>query len=232
MASIGFAVRRLWRPGHRPRGAAVGAALEVEAPRARPPGGLRAARADQRAVGEPHRLVLDRAEHAVGQAPGIGPRPPVVARRANHAPPRLRARTDLVEERQRLVRASRTARGSSTGAACHRAGRRWPLRREASTRRARAATTQMPTSGLPSFVPPNHAATSPPFVSTIVEACALGKEAVSYTSSELIRPDLNAAGAAGFLLGGRLLSGRRRRPRDTKRAMPRGTSRRPARSFV
>src|SRR5947207_11206701 len=44
--------------------------------------------------------------------------------------------------------------------------------------------SQMPTSAAPSRVPPNHAATSPSFVSTIVEACALANGAVSNTNSD------------------------------------------------
>src|SRR6185503_16264475 len=50
----------------------------------------------------------------------------------------------------------------------------------------------------PSPVPPNHAETSPSFVSTMVEACALGNGAVSYTNSDVINPEVNAAGAAPF----------------------------------
>src|SRR5256714_12549684 len=45
---------------------------------------------------------------------------------------------------------------------------------------------QMPTSAAPSRVPPNHAATRPSRVSTIVDACALANGAVSNTNSELV----------------------------------------------
>src|SRR6516164_318792 len=44
--------------------------------------------------------------------------------------------------------------------------------------------SQMPTSAAPSRVPPNQAVTSPSRVSTIVDACALVKGAVSNTNSE------------------------------------------------
>jgi hypothetical protein len=44
--------------------------------------------------------------------------------------------------------------------------------------------TQMPTSGAPSRVPPNHAATSAARVSTIVDACALANGAVSKMNSD------------------------------------------------
>ena len=168
--------------------AGIGRALEVHAPRARTLGRLGAAGGDDRSVCEPHRLVLDRTEDAVRQPSRVGPRPPAVARRSHHAPPALRTRADLVEQRQRLVAAPRTTPGSSTGAACHPAARRSRLRR----RRPFAALTrrdsQMPTSAAPSRVPPNHAATSPSFVSTIVEACALANGAVSNTNSEPATP--------------------------------------------
>src|SRR5262249_40370418 len=51
----------------------------------------------------------------------------------------------------------------------------------------------MPTSAAPSRVPPNHAATSPSFVSTIVDACALANGAVSNTNSACGGPATSAS---------------------------------------
>ena len=77
------------------------AALEVHAPLARLLRRLGARRAEERPVGQPHRLVLDRAENAVRQPGRFAPRPAVVAGCARHAPPALRTRPDLIEQRQR-----------------------------------------------------------------------------------------------------------------------------------
>ena len=81
--------------------AAVGDALEVHLPPARLRVRLRAGRRDDGAVGELHRLVLDRAEDAVGQASCVAPLAAAVAARAQHPPPLLRRRPNLVEEHQR-----------------------------------------------------------------------------------------------------------------------------------
>src|SRR5262249_16580912 len=48
-----------------------------------------------------HRLVLDGTEDRRRKAPRLAPRPTEVARRSHHAPPRLRARPNLVEQHQR-----------------------------------------------------------------------------------------------------------------------------------
>ena len=58
---------------------AIGRSLEVHAPRARPLRRLGAAAREERAVGKPHGLVLDRTENAVRQAAARRPRPPAVA---------------------------------------------------------------------------------------------------------------------------------------------------------
>src|SRR5437016_957546 len=56
--------------------------------------------------------------------------------------------------------------------------------------------SQMLTSAAPSRVPPNHAATSPSFVSTIVEACALANGAVSNTNSDTMIAAVSCEGRA------------------------------------
>ena len=63
-----------------------------------------AARADDRAIREPHGLVLDWPQHPVGQPPRLSPRPSGVGGRAHDTPPVARVRADLVEERERAIR--------------------------------------------------------------------------------------------------------------------------------
>src|SRR5262249_11385425 len=93
------------RNGRRPGESAVSRPLEVNAPSAWTIGGLGAAASQERAVGELHQLVLDRTEDTLRKAPRLAPRPPVVTRGSNHAPPRLRARSNFVEQHQRAAHA-------------------------------------------------------------------------------------------------------------------------------
>ena len=94
---------------------------------------------------------------------------PAVARGARHAPPLRGLGPDLVEQRQRAGRGSNSTgfqQGCRVPSGCT------PL--ATSTGAVHAPLTsraiQMPTSGAPSRVPPNHAATRPSFVATMVEA--------------------------------------------------------------
>ena len=144
-----------------PRQAAVGRPLEVHAPDARPIGRLGAARRNDGAVGEPHRLVLDRTEDAVGQAARVAPCLPGVG--ATFAPcPTTSAGWDRPCRRASAVRRRlEQHRIPARDAACRPAARRWRPRPAPSTARARCRDSQMPTSGAPSRVPPNHAVDEP-----------------------------------------------------------------------
>ena len=87
--------------GLRPRFPQIGRALEVDAPFAGLLVRLVARRTQQRAVGELHGLVFDRAVDAVGQAVRGAPGATAIGRGAQFAPPRLKRRADLVEKQQR-----------------------------------------------------------------------------------------------------------------------------------
>src|SRR5437764_6694833 len=87
-------------PRNRPCAARIDAALEVNPPRARAVRRFGTAATHDRSIRQPHRLVLDRAEDAIGQPSRVAPRAARVARRANHPPPALRTGTDCVEQPQ------------------------------------------------------------------------------------------------------------------------------------
>ena len=124
----------------------------------------------------------------------IGPRMPSGSRRASlhvlppsrrrphHAPPRARARADLVEQRERPwpeLEEHRVPRGIPLAVRLHAVRHLDGLRPFA----VALPRHQMPTSSAPSRVPPNHAATRPSRVSTIVDACALANGADSKINS-------------------------------------------------
>ena len=154
-------------PGPGP--AQVGRPFEVDAPAPV----LGAGGAQQRAVGEHDRLVLDRAEDTLGEPARPRPGPAAVVRRREHPPPRARA-TGRPCRRAAAAPSPSAPAGTGPGSSRGTAGRPPACRRRPrpvpssapTTRRA----TQMPTSSAPSLVPPNQAATRPPGVSAIVEA--------------------------------------------------------------
>ncbi len=77
-----------------------------------------------------------------------------------------------------------TAPDSSTGTACHPAARRWRPRPASTRRRPHGVPPRCRRQDSFPCVPPNHAATRPSRVSTIVEACADGNGARSKTNSD------------------------------------------------
>ena len=162
--------------------AGIAGAFEVHSPDAWRVRRLCAAPRDDRSVLQTDGFVLDRPQDAIGQPPAIAPRPPLVRRRADHAPPGAGIRSHFIEERELAcaqLEENRIPRRESPPVVLHacRHFYRWvhlPLTRRDS---------QMPTSSAPSRVPPNQAATRPLRVSTMVDACALANGADSKMNS-------------------------------------------------
>ena len=110
------------------------------------------------AVGELHRLVLDRAENAVGQTRAAHQVLPPSVEVLQHRPTSARTRADFVEEHQRPGLRLEQHGIPARDAACRRPARHWRLRPARVHLPFAERASQMPTSGLPSAVPPNHAA--------------------------------------------------------------------------
>ena len=137
-------------------------------------------------------------QDAIGQPPAIAPRPPLVRRCADHAPPGTGVRSHFIEERELAcaqLEENRIPRRVSPPVVLHacRHFYRWgPLAADA---------PRQPDADIGGAfrVPPNQAATRPLRVSTMVDACALANGADSKMNS-------TTSGSTAFTAAGAAMS--------------------------